>query len=159
MLSFGIQIMKTGQAFNSEYPPLMWNDVEGAVPVELNDSRTIPFTIYETGSEAMHVMSQIEGVGTRLVYLPSNLFPPTNTTNRGARTSVLEFQLRNALASSLGSDPDLFWNFDAGGFLAKSFDETKGDSAISRTSAVNIRNINFSRGEIYELIQQTYNVQ
>lgn len=152
--------MKTGQAFNNEYPPLMWNDEEGAVPVDLNDSRTIPFTVYDTGSEAMHVMSQIEGVGTRLVYLPSNLFPPTNTTYRGARTSVLEFQLRDALASSLGFDPDLFWNFNAGGFLGKSFDDTKGDSAISRTSAVNIRNIsNFKRGEIYELIQQTYNVR
>lgn len=151
--------MKTGQAFNSEYPPLMWNDAEGVVAVDFGDSRTIPFTIYETGSEAMHVMSQIEGTGTRLVYLPSNLFPPTNTTNRGARTSVLEFQLRDALASSQGFDPDLFYNFNAGGFLAKSFDETKGDSAISRTSAVNIRDINFRGGEIYELIQQTYNVR
>jgi len=159
MLSFGIQIMKTGQAFNTRYSPLMWNDVEGAVPVDLGDPRAIPFTVYETGSEAMHVMSQIEGVGTRLVYLPSNLFPPTNTTNRGARTSVLEFQLRDALASSQGSDPDLFYNFNAGGFLAKSFDQTKGDSAISRTSAVNIRDIKFRGGEIYELIQQTYNVR
>lgn len=159
MLSFGIQIMKTGQAFNSEFPPLMWNDVEGAVEVYFEESETIPFTVYQTGSEAMHVMSQIENVGTRLVYLASNAFSPTNTTNRGERASVLEFQLRDALASSRGFDTDLFYNFNVGGFLAKSFDESKGDSAISRTSAKNVRDRNFRSGEIYELIQQTYNVQ
>lgn len=147
--------MQTGQAFNERFLPLMWNQFEGTVEVNFEESE-ITFTVYEKGSQAMFVMSQITGVGTRLVCLPKNLFPPTNTTNRGTRTSVLEFQLRDALTSSIGREQDLFFDFNTNRFGRVSFNQSKVTSKISRPDAKNLRNISaFNRGQIFELIQQT----
>lgn len=156
MLTFGIQIMKTGEAFDFKYPVLMWNDIEGVVEVDLRFPEAT-FTVYSTGSQAMYTMSNISGYGTRLVNLPSNLFPATNNNSRGARGSTLEFQLRDAQTSSTGRDRNLFWDFTSNRFSAKGFSSTKGDSSISKTSAVNLRDLNFGIGSVYELIQQTYN--
>ena len=156
MLTFGIQIMKTGEAFNSDYPVLMWNDIEGVVEVEVGFPEPT-FTVYSTGSQAMYTMSNISGYGTRLVNLPSNLFPATNNNSRGERDSTLEFQLRDALASSEGRDRNLFWDFNRNEFSAKGFSSTKGNSSISKTNAKNLRDIEFREGSVYELIQQTYN--
>ena len=156
MLTFGIQIMRTGEAFNSRYPVLMWNEFEGVVEVEPGFPEAT-FTVYSTGSQVMYTMSNISGYGTRLVNLPSDLFPATNFDSRGARGSTLEFQLRDAQTSSAGRDTNLFWDFNRNRFSAKSFSSTKGDSSISTASAMNLRDLNFGGGSVYELIQQTYN--
>lgn len=148
--------MKTGEAFNSRYPVLMWNDIEGVVEVDPRFPEPT-FTAYSTGSQAMYTMSNISGYGTRLVNLPSNLFPATNNNSRGARVSTLEFQLRDAQSSSTGRDTNLFWDFTSNRFSTKGFSSTKGDSSISKTSAINLRELSFGRGSVYELIQQTYN--
>jgi len=158
MLTFGIQVMKTGEAFNTMYLPLMWHQDMG--PVEV-DPYGPPgeFTVYESGMQAMSVMSQIGSYGTRLVYLNSDMFAANNTTYKmSSRTSSIEFQIRDAATASDRGAKNRFWNVSTNSFQEVNFSSTKNNASISVPEANELRTRNLPSG-IYELIQQTYSLK
>ena len=154
MLTFAIQIMKTGEAFSTSYNPIMWNENQG--PVQVNPYEPGDFTVYSSGQQAMYVMQQISGNGIRLVYLPSGQFPANNNTSRTSeRTAILEYQVRDALtASKRGGAKNRFYNKSTGEFQEVAFNSSRGDSNIRYTDAKDIRDLIGSIGGIYELVQQ-----
>lgn len=153
MLTFGIQIMKTGEAFNSRYNPVMWNENEG--PVQVDPYGPLEFTVYSSGQQAMFVMQQIIGYGVRLVYLPSEQFPANNNNSKTSpRTSILEYQIRDALTASKRGSTNLFYNKFSGEFEEVAFASSRGDASIRYTDAKDIRTLIGNLGGIYELVQQ-----
>jgi len=158
MLTFGIQVMKTGEAFESRYLPVMWNQDIG--PVEV-DPYGPPgeFTVYESGMQAMFIMSQLNSYGTRLVYLSSDMFGANNTTYKmSSRTSSIEFQIRDAATASDRGAINRFWNVSTNSFQEVNFSSTKNNASISVPEANELRTRNLPSG-IYELIQQTYSAK
>lgn len=153
MLTFGIQIMKTGEAFNTRYNPIMWD--ENAGPVQVNPYEPGEFTVYSSGQQAMFVMQQLNGYGVRLVYLPSGQFPANNNTSRTAqRSAILEYQIRDALTASNRGPTNLFYNKFSGEFQEVAFGSSRGDTNIRYTDAKDIRDVIGNLGGIYELVQQ-----
>jgi len=159
MLTFGIQIMKSGEAFNTRFLPIMWDENIGPVEVDPYGPGG-GFTVYASGPQAMAVMSQISGYGTRLVYLSSSLNPYNNGFYKTTRrTAGIEYQIRDALTASERGAPNLFWDFQIGSFGEFDFGETKANSKISKSNAKYLReNFGLTEG-IYELIQQTYTTE
>ena len=150
--------MKTGEAFNTRYLPIMWHQDMG--PVEV-DPYGPPgeFTVYESGMQAMSIMSQIGSYGTRLVYLNSDMFAANNTYRKtSSRTSSIEFQIRDADTSSKRGARNRFWNVKTNSFEEISFTSTKQNSKISVQEASELRGRELPSG-IYELIQQTYSIE
>jgi len=153
MLTFAIQIMKTDEAFNTSYNPIMWNENQG--PVQVNPYEPGDFTVYSSGQQAMYVMQQITGYGVRLVDLPSVQFPANNNTSRTSkRTAILEYQIRDALTASKRGAKNLFYNKISGQFQAVAFNSSRGDVNIRYIDAKDIRDVIGSMGGIYELVQQ-----
>lgn len=154
MLNFGIQIMKTGEAFNTRYNPIMWN--ENAGPVQVSPYEPGDFTVYSSGQQAMFVMQQLSGYGVRLVNLPSTQFPANNNTSRiSSRTSILEYQIRDTQSASNRGPTNLFYNKNTGQFQEIAFGSSRGDTNIRYTNAQNIRAIiGVELAGTYELIQQ-----
>lgn len=153
MLTFGIQVMKTGEAFNSRYLPIMWD--ENAGPVEVDPYGPSEFTVYSSGQQAMYIMQQLNGYGVRLVYLPSAQFPANNNFSRTTqRTATLEFQIRDALTASNRGPTNRFYNKSTGEFQEVTFGSSRGNASIRYTDAKDIRTLIGNLGGIYELVQQ-----
>ena len=153
MLTFGIQLMKTGEAFDTRYNPIMWNENEG--PVQVDPYGPSEFTVYSSGQQAMYIMQQINGYGVRLVYLPSGQYPANNDFSRTSqRTATLEYQIRDALTASNRGPTNLFYNKFSGEFQEVAFGSSRGDTNIRYTDAKDIRSLIADLGGIYELVQQ-----